>query len=196
MEIQLPIFIGSFLDREKKGFENTWIVKPANLARSIDTWVSNKVDQVIRLVETGPKIAQKYIERPLTFQGRKIDLRYVVLLKSLMPLQVFVTNEFYIRFSNNKFTMEESTFQEYNTHFTVMNYGGKEMTNIRCEPFKQMFDEEYANRGIKFSEIEEKIHKSIAEVFIAFQTRYGKDVESLGNMDKSVGLYGVDVMVD
>jgi len=57
-----------------------------------------------------------------------------VLLKSLMPLQLFVTEEFYIRFSNNQFTMEESTFQEYETHFTVMNYG-KDMTNIRCEPF-------------------------------------------------------------
>ena len=32
------------------------------------------------------KIAQKYIERPITFSGKKIDLRYVVILKSLMPL--------------------------------------------------------------------------------------------------------------
>ena len=71
------------------------------MARSMDTWVTNNVEQICRLIETGPKIAQKYIERPITFQGRKIDLRYVVLLKSLMPLQVYVYEEFFIRFSNN-----------------------------------------------------------------------------------------------
>jgi tubulin--tyrosine ligase-like protein 12 len=95
------------------------------MARSMDTWVTSNVDQIVRLVETGPKIAQKYIERPITFKGRKIDLRYVVVLKSLMPLQVYVYDEFFIRFSNNKFTMAESTFHQYDTHFTVMNYDGK-----------------------------------------------------------------------
>jgi tubulin--tyrosine ligase-like protein 12 len=71
------------------------------MARSMDTWVSNNLDQIVRLYETGPKIAQKYIERPITFKGRKIDLRYVILLKSVLPLQVYVCEEFYIRFSNN-----------------------------------------------------------------------------------------------
>ena len=101
LEYHLPVFIGSFYDREKRGLENTWIVKPSNMARSIDTWVTNNVEQVCRLMETGPKIAQKYIDRPITFQGRKIDLRYVVLVKSILPLEIYVTNEFYIRFSNN-----------------------------------------------------------------------------------------------
>mmetsp|Transcript_5490 Transcript_5490/g.9309 ORF Transcript_5490/g.9309 Transcript_5490/m.9309 type:complete len:283 (+) Transcript_5490:1147-1995(+) len=44
LEIHLPVFVGSFLEKQKKGQENTWIVKPANLARSIDTWVTNNVD--------------------------------------------------------------------------------------------------------------------------------------------------------
>lgn len=54
---ELPCFIGAFQDRTKKGLDNTWIIKPNNLARSIDTWVTNNVDQIVRLVETGPKIA-------------------------------------------------------------------------------------------------------------------------------------------
>ena len=45
-------------------------------------------------------------------------------------------------------------------------------------------------------DLELKIHKAIADVFMAFQTRYSKEIEDLGNLDKSRGLYGVDVMVD
>jgi len=44
LNTQLPIFVGSFQDRAKKGLDNTWIVKPTNLARSIDTWVTNNID--------------------------------------------------------------------------------------------------------------------------------------------------------
>jgi len=57
LEHQLPVFIGAFNDRENRGLENTWIIKPSNMARSIDTWVTNNVEQVCRLMETGPKIA-------------------------------------------------------------------------------------------------------------------------------------------
>lgn len=32
------------------------------MARSMDTWVTNNLEQAIRTVETGPKIAQKYID--------------------------------------------------------------------------------------------------------------------------------------
>ena len=117
------------------------------------------------------------------------------MIKSLLPLQLSVTNEFYIRFSNNEFTMDETTFQNYETHFTVMNYGNK-MTNIRCEPFMKMFDEEYKDRGITFAELNAKVHKAISDVFIAFQARYAKEIESLGNLDKARALYGVDVMID
>ena len=42
----------------------------------------------------------------------------------------------------------------------------------------------------------EKVHKAIADTFIAFQTQYGKEVEAAGNLDKSRAYYGVDVMVD
>jgi len=50
-----------------------------------------------------------------------------------------------------------------------MNYGGdKAMTNLRMEPFMEQFDEEYKERGIKFSDLNVKCHKAIADVFTAF----------------------------
>lgn len=111
------------------------------MARSMDTWVTQNLDQIIRTVETGPKIAQKYINNTCLYYGRKFDMRFVALLKSLFPLEVYVYDEFYIRFSNNLFDMSESSFGEYETHFTVMNYReGVTLTNIRYFDFEKEFN--------------------------------------------------------
>jgi tubulin--tyrosine ligase-like protein 12 len=106
----LPAFVGRYKEVQKKADDNTWILKPVNMARSMDTFVSNNLDGIIRMVETGPKIAQKYIHNPCVLRGKKFDLRYVALLKSLLPLEVYVYDEFYTRFSNNPFSMDESSF--------------------------------------------------------------------------------------
>ena len=91
--------------------------------------------------------------------------------------------------------MAETTFTEYETHFTVMNYG-HDMTNIRPAEFEKDFDEEYKPKGVTFNQLNQKVHKAITDVFVAFQTRYGKEIEAAGNIDKSCGVYGVDVMID
>lgn len=53
----LPAFVGRFQEREKLAQDNTWILKPTNMARSMDTWVSSNIDQMLRVSESGPKIA-------------------------------------------------------------------------------------------------------------------------------------------
>lgn len=88
----------------------------------MDTWVTQSLDQILRLAETGPKIAQKYIYNPCLYKGKKFDMRFVALLKSVLPLEVYVYDEFYTRHSNNIYEMTESSFSQYETHFTVMNY--------------------------------------------------------------------------
>ena len=83
LAIELPAFIGEFLSREEKHENNIWILKPPNMARSMDMIVTNNLDNIIRQMETGPKLIQKYIDNPLTIEGKKIDLRFVVALKSV-----------------------------------------------------------------------------------------------------------------
>jgi tubulin--tyrosine ligase-like protein 12 len=111
------------------------------MARSMDTWVTTNLDAIVRMVETGPKIAQKYIYNPCTLNGKKFDLRFVAILKSVLPLECYVYDEFYTRLSNNKFDMHESTFSNYETHFTVMNYKeGVALTNLRYFDFEKEFN--------------------------------------------------------
>ena len=74
----------------------------------------------------------------MTFKGRKFDLRFVALLKSVLPLELYVYNEFYTRHSNNPFEMTEASLSNYETHFTVMNYKeGVTITNMRYFEFEE-----------------------------------------------------------
>lgn len=75
---------------------NLWILKPWNMARTIDTSITDNLSAIIRMMETGPKICQKYIEHPALFKGKKFDLRYVVLVRSIDPLEIYLTEIFWV----------------------------------------------------------------------------------------------------
>mmetsp|Transcript_38682 Transcript_38682/g.28550 ORF Transcript_38682/g.28550 Transcript_38682/m.28550 type:complete len:157 (+) Transcript_38682:1447-1917(+) len=155
------------------------------MARSIDTWVTNNLDQILRMVETGPKIAQKYIHNPCLYNGRKFDLRFVVMLKSIFPLELYVYDEFYSRFSNNQFEMNESSFPEYETHFTVMNYKpGVTLTNVRWFDFEKEFDRQYGDH-ISCKEAIARVHEAIKQLFISFQVKFETELSGKEDLLKS-----------
>lgn len=66
------------------------------MARTIDTSVTGNLSAIIRLMETGPKICQKYIEHPVLYRGKKFDLRYIVLVRNMNPLELFITDIFWV----------------------------------------------------------------------------------------------------
>ncbi len=54
---ELPKFVAYFNQRELEELDNHWILKPWNLARGIDMKITNNLDQIIRSIETGPKVS-------------------------------------------------------------------------------------------------------------------------------------------
>lgn len=104
LETHLTQFIGNYYIRENEKADNLWILKPWNMARTIDTTVTGNLSAIIRLMETGPKICQKYIEQPALFKGKKFDLRYIVLVRSINPLELFITDIFWVCRMGNKKT--------------------------------------------------------------------------------------------
>lgn len=196
LKTELKEFVSYFQNREERGLDNHWIIKPWNLARSLDTHITGNLSQIIRLSQTGPKIVQKYIENPVLFNrpdagGRvKFDVRYVILLTSVEPLVAHVYKNFFLRFSNVPFAMNE--FDIYEKHFTVMNYGENlVLKHLKCEDFLNEWQEQYAEH--QWNEIEDKISEMLKEVFINATKQ--KPPCGIANNPQSRGLYAADIML-
>ncbi|KAK3150649.1 hypothetical protein QOZ80_3AG0235910 [Eleusine coracana subsp. coracana] len=187
LETHLSPLIGDYYMRKRDGMDNLWIMKPWNMARTIDTTVTGDLSAIIRLMETGPKICQKYIERPALFQGRKFDLRYIVFVRSICPLEIYLSDVFWVRLANNQYTLEKTSFFEYETHFTVMNYIGK-MNHINTPEFVKEFEKEHQ---VKWLEIHESIRSMIRCVFESASAVHPEMQNPF-----SRAIYGVDVMLD
>lgn len=187
LETHLSHFIGDYHVRKRNGLDNLWILKPWNMARTIDTTITSNLSAIIRLMETGPKICQKYIEHPALFQGRKFDLRYIVLVRSIDPLEIFLTDVFWVRLANNQYTLQNDSFFEYETHFTVMNYRGT-LNHMNTPDFVREFEQEHQ---VKWLAIHLRITKMLRSVFESAAAVHPEMQNS-----QSRAMYGVDVMLD
>eukprot|EP00828_Plagiopyla_frontata_P045224 TRINITY_DN7679_c0_g1_i1.p1 TRINITY_DN7679_c0_g1~~TRINITY_DN7679_c0_g1_i1.p1 ORF type:complete len:210 (+),score=27.97 TRINITY_DN7679_c0_g1_i1:229-858(+) len=162
------------------------------MARSIDISVTNNLDCIIKLTETCPRLAQKYITHPLCYQNKKIDLRYIVLVKSILPLEVFIYKHFWIRRANKDFNLDPRNLFDYQTHFTVMNYQTEaQMVNLKYEDFISDFNQEHKAENFTWDQLQQKINKMIKQIFIAVQIKHPE----MHNQN-SRAIYGLDIMVD
>lgn len=197
LKTELLQFISYYQSREAKEMDNHWIIKPWNLARGLDQHISNDLAKIVRLQPTGPKIAQKYIDRPVLFDrtdvgGKvKFDVRYVFLLKSVEPLEAYAYTNFFLRFANKPFALND--FDEYQKHFTVMNYGEHlQLRHIPCAEFLGMWKEQYPKYD--WTHIETDIYEMLKEVLIGatqIETPCG-----IGKSSQSRALYAADIMLE
>ena len=55
--------------------------------------------------------------------NKKVDFRFIIVVKSFDPLEIYLYEKFWIRSANKDFNLDERNIFDYTTHFTVMNYG-------------------------------------------------------------------------
>ncbi|RZF45052.1 hypothetical protein LSTR_LSTR002013 [Laodelphax striatellus] len=199
LKTELPQFISYYQNREEKELDNHWICKPWNLARGMDTIISNDLNLLIRQSCSGPKIAQKYIQDPILFHRPEIegsglvkfDIRYIIVLKSVEPLQVYAYKNFFLRFANKPFELND--FDDYEKHFTVMNYSGKSnLKKMLCDEFVEKFEERFADKHT-WNSVEKKIFSMIKEIF---QAAISEKVPcGIPHSPQSRAVYGMDMML-
>ncbi|KAF1764778.1 hypothetical protein GCK72_004728 [Caenorhabditis remanei] len=196
LNTQLPEFVSRFQNREKNGQHNVWIVKPWNLARGMEMTVTQDLNQIIRMVETGPKIVCEYIPRPLLFprpdNGNKVkfDLRYIVFLNGISPVTAYVYNRFWIRFAINEFQL--SNFDDLETHFTVFNYLDKEkVLQMKCEQFIETIEKTYPK--IQWDNVQKDINSTIRKAIEAAAKEEAP--RGVAPNVQSRAMYGVDIML-
>lgn len=196
LKTELLQFASYYQNRANKKLDNHWIIKPWNLARGLDTHITGHLAQILRLPTTGPKIAQKYIENPVLFYRSsldakvKFDIRYVILVKSVRPLEAFVHRKFYLRFSNKPFSLDH--FDDYEKHFTVMNYVENiDLHHVKCEEFLDLWRDQYPEND--WSEIEDHICSVLYEM-LECATK-GSAPTAIQPCSQSRALYAADIML-
>uniref|UniRef100_A0A8C9XEA6 Tubulin tyrosine ligase-like family, member 12 n=1 Tax=Sander lucioperca TaxID=283035 RepID=A0A8C9XEA6_SANLU len=195
LQSELPQFIKCYQQRQQRGEDNHWICKPWNLARGLDTHITNNLDYIIRQRESTPKVVCKYLEDPVLFNREevgmvKFDIRYMLMLRSVQPLRLYAYNVFWLRFANRPFSLDR--FDDYQKHFTVMNYAdGVELKQVHYDEFIPMFEKQYPQYPWK--EVEAEIFSALKELFQAASSRpapYG-----ICSYPSSRAIYAVDLML-
>ncbi|KAL0269717.1 UNVERIFIED_CONTAM: hypothetical protein PYX00_007355 [Menopon gallinae] len=188
-------FVSYYQNREKSGLDNHWICKPWNLARGLDIVVTKNLNCILRLPSTGPKIAQKYVERPVLFMRPdvgwvKFDIRYVVLLKSVKPIRMYAYKNFFLRFANKPFEMTE--LWDDQKHFTVMNYNENAVLyKMLCSDFVVEFNGQ--NPETSWNAIEKEIFHALKEIAEAATMK--PPPCGIGHYSKSRAIYAVDLIL-
>uniref|UniRef100_A0A673V3M4 Tubulin tyrosine ligase like 12 n=1 Tax=Suricata suricatta TaxID=37032 RepID=A0A673V3M4_SURSU len=195
LRTELPQFVSYFQQRERRGQDNHWICKPWNLARSLDTHITRSLCSIIRHRESTPKVVSKYIESPVLFLREdvgkvKFDVRYIVLLRSVKPLRLFVYDVFWLRFSNRPFALDD--LDDYEKHFTVMNYDPEvELKQVHYDEFIPEFEKQYPE--FPWKSVQGEIFQAFTELF---QVACAKP-PPLGLCDyaSSRAVYAIDLML-
>ena len=188
MRTELAEIIGNYYYNQENGYENTWILKPINMSRSMDMLITDNLKEIIRAVETGPKICQKYFSKPFLMNNRKFDLRFIIAIKSLLPLKLYFYDKmFWIRSANKEYNNESLSFDDYEVHFTVMNYSQFQMKTVYDKDFISYLKE----RNIEWEPIYNKLKAKVKNVMLMAC----KDCPQMINYN-SRAIYGLDVMLD
>lgn len=162
--------------------------------------VTNSFDMILRLPESGPKIACKYVSIPVLLKipeiegdGVKFDVRYVLLLRSIRPLKLYIHKIFWLRFANKTYSLKE--LDDYETHFTVMNYRPNAfLRQMNCQTFINMYNEQHEKTYQSWSIIEQRIFQMFRE---AFECATNEDPPfGIGSCLSSRALYAADLMLE
>ncbi|CEP11090.1 hypothetical protein [Parasitella parasitica] len=191
---QLSEVVGDYLNSEDSQETNLWILKPWNFARGLGLDITKNLSEIIRQHDNSvPKIAQRYLVSPCLYNGKKFDLRYIVLVRRTEPnLIAFVYNMFWTRLANKKYSLD--SLDDYECQFTVMNYSKYEMTQLDYKSFIHSMEKQHA---IKWDVVQKDINNAMKKVLAAaaFTSQPLGLAHTTPNKFDAFSVYGFDIML-
>jgi hypothetical protein len=209
-DVEYTQFIARFKDIARQNYakealapkhcqENIWLVKPANMNQGRGIEVFRNLKDILHFIGTRPPnsywVAQKYIEKPLLYHGRKFDLRIWVTLTNKMEL--FVYKKAYMRTSSFTYDMKNPNNYVHLTNNCLQkhgdNYGKHEEGNtLGLEYLKKYLEEMFPNYNIDFDKmIFQRMRDLIIDTFLSWKKNFNP------NKRKNVfELFGYDFLID
>eukprot|EP00884_Botryococcus_braunii_P010241 jgi/Botrbrau1/19218/Bobra.0077s0118.1 len=184
-------FIKDFKAREEAGTDNHWVVKLAQGARSADACLAHHLPTLLayRQAPGGDRVVQKYVLRPILYDGRKFDVRVCILVKSFNPLDAYLYRNWHVRCANKPYSLDRESLTDFETHFTVACYDDDaavreaQLVVKRAEASQQL-----QQQGVDIDFFEERLQDMARDLVLAASY-------NIGSWPRSRALYGCDVMV-
>ena len=180
--------------------DNVWLIKPAalNQGKGIEIF-KNDLAGMKKFLESKPTnsywIIQKYIERPLLYYGRKLDIRVWTLLTS--KKEVYYYTHGYIRTSSNEYSLNTKRLNVHLTNNCLQqledDYGLFEEGNtIEFGAFKEYLRQKYGKYQLDFErDIIERIKDLIIDSYFAVKSEINPNKRK-----NSFELLGYDFLID
>lgn len=196
----LPIDYGIFLEKYRKMTNSIWIMKPCGRSLGTGITVVNSLVQVkekmnaVRENVFETYLISRYIESPLLIGGKKFDLRLYVLVTSFQPLNAFLYESGFCRFSTETYSKCGQQLHDKFIHLTnvsiqrkSINYNRKHGGKWSLKNLKLYLDgtQDATAVGRLFDRIPFIIIHSLKAVSSAFV-----------NSPNCFQLFGYDVIVD
>jgi hypothetical protein len=95
---ELPEFVADWRREVAEGEPPTYLLKPWNKSRSRGLAVVRELGAALALcaADFGPRLASRYVGRPVLLGGRKFDARVYVAVRSLAPPRLFLHTSWHV----------------------------------------------------------------------------------------------------
>ena len=191
---------------------NMWIIKPINLNRGRCIQVLNDTDAIVEYLEKLQEmkklegennnnfkcehiLLQKYLERPLLYQGRKFDIRIWIMLISGQENCVYIFKQGHLKATCGQYDINSSSpfihltnysVQKHNVDFSKIEIGNE----ISYEEFQEELDKTNTGKNF-FKDIYPKI------VYI-IRLAVGSGKSNLNHLNRTncFEIFGCDFILD
>mmetsp|Transcript_9703 Transcript_9703/g.36052 ORF Transcript_9703/g.36052 Transcript_9703/m.36052 type:complete len:868 (-) Transcript_9703:4126-6729(-) len=180
-----------------------WIVKPRADACGRNISITSNLHEVDRQREC---LVQEYIDRPLTIDGKKFDLRLYVLVTSYNPLTVFIYSTGLVRFASETYSPTSTDIYAALTNYSLNKKSKNFVKNTdalrdgegskwSCTALRRWFK----RNGISDTHMWQQSYDIIVKTIISVESRVNALTSQYvlpENRNTCFEIYGFDILID